>query len=55
MLVIGSKTSSNSNRLKELAEKMVQIILIDDKTDIEIDELKSAASVGITAGASALI
>ena len=27
--------------------------MIDDKADIEIDELKSVASVGITAGASA--
>jgi 4-hydroxy-3-methylbut-2-enyl diphosphate reductase len=54
VLVIGSKTSSNSNRLKELAEKCgTKSFLIDDKADIEIDELKSVASVGITAGASA--
>ena len=54
VLVIGSKTSSNSNRLKELAEKCgTKSFLIDDKADIKIDELKSVASVGITAGASA--
>ena len=54
VLVIGSKTSSNSNRLKELAEKCgTKSFLIDDKKDIKIDELKYATSVGITAGASA--
>ena len=54
VLVIGSKTSSNSNRLKELAEKCgTKSFLIDDKTDIKIDELEFATSVGITAGASA--
>ena len=54
VLVIGSKTSSNSNRLKELAEKCgTKSFLIDDKSDIDIEELKYASSVGITAGASA--
>ena len=54
VLVIGSKTSSNSNRLKELAEKCgTKSFLIDDKSDIDIEELKFASSVGITAGASA--
>ena len=54
VLVIGSKTSSNSNRLKELAEKCgTKSFLIDDKSDINIDELKQTMSVGITAGASA--
>ena len=54
VLGIGSKTSSNSNRLKELAEKCgTKSFLIDDKKDIKIDELKYATSVGITAGASA--
>ena len=54
VLVIGSKTSSNSNRLKELAEKCgTRSFLIDDKSDIDIGELKHTSSVGITAGASA--
>ena len=54
VLVIGSKTSSNSNRLKELAEKCgTKSFLIDDKSDINIEELKQTMSVGITAGASA--
>ena len=54
VLVIGSKTSSNSNRLKELAEKCgTKSFLIDGKSDIDIEELKIASSVGITAGASA--
>ena len=54
VLVIGAKTSSNSNRLKELAEKCgTKSFLIDDKSDININELKQAMSLGITAGASA--
>ena len=54
VLVIGSKTSSNSNRLKELAEKCgTKSFLIDDKSDINVNELKQAMSLGITAGASA--
>ena len=54
VLVIGSQTSSNSNRLKELAEKCgTKSFLIDDKTDIDLNSLKEATSVGITAGASA--
>ena len=54
VLVIGSQTSSNSNRLKELAEKSgTKSFLIDDKTDIDLNSLKDATSVGITAGASA--
>ena len=54
VLVIGSRTSSNSNRLKELAEKCgTRSFLIDDKTDIDLNSLKDATSVGITAGASA--
>jgi 4-hydroxy-3-methylbut-2-enyl diphosphate reductase len=54
VLVIGSKTSSNSNRLKELAEKCgTKSFLIDNKSDINIEELKQTMSVGITAGASA--
>ena len=54
VLVIGSKTSSNSNRLKELAEKCgTKSFLIDDKSDIDLKSLKNTSSVGITAGASA--
>tara|TARA_Y100001980_G_C14530712_1_gene306658 strand:- start:428 stop:1378 length:951 start_codon:yes stop_codon:yes gene_type:complete len=54
VLVIGSQTSSNSNRLKELAEKCgTKSFLIDDKSDIDLKSLKHTSSVGITAGASA--
>ena len=54
VLVIGSSTSSNSNRLKELAEKCgTKSFLIDGKADIDIEAIRNASSVGITAGASA--
>jgi 4-hydroxy-3-methylbut-2-enyl diphosphate reductase len=53
-LVLGSTNSSNSNRLRELAEKQgVPAYLIDGANDIETEWLKSASAVGVTAGASA--
>ena len=54
VLVVGSPNSSNSNRLRELAErKGSRAFLIDSAADIDPDWLKSARSVGVTAGASA--
>ncbi|PIV37695.1 4-hydroxy-3-methylbut-2-enyl diphosphate reductase [Candidatus Roizmanbacteria bacterium CG02_land_8_20_14_3_00_36_15] len=54
ILIIGSKTSSNSNRLKEVAKKYgAKSYLIDDKLEIKNSWFKKVQSVGITAGASA--
>jgi len=54
LLVIGSKNSSNSNRLKEIAENNNKpAYLIDRASDIDIDWLRGITSVGVTAGASA--
>jgi 4-hydroxy-3-methylbut-2-enyl diphosphate reductase len=54
MLVVGSVNSSNSNRLRELAEKQgVPSYLIDGAEDIKQEWLKSATRIGVTAGASA--
>jgi len=54
VLVVGSTNSSNSNRLKELAERCgAQAYLIDDATMIESHWLSGTRSVGVTAGASA--
>jgi len=54
LLVIGSKNSSNSNRLKEIAEKKQKpAYLIDDSDDINSEWLAGISSVGVTAGASA--
>ena len=53
-LVIGSANSSNSNRLRELAEKQnVAAYLIDGVEDIDINWFDNAQSIGVTAGASA--
>ncbi|MCW8830904.1 MAG: 4-hydroxy-3-methylbut-2-enyl diphosphate reductase [Gammaproteobacteria bacterium] len=53
-LVIGSTNSSNSNRLRELAQKKgIAAYLIDDANDIEPSWFDSASTVGVTAGASA--
>ncbi len=54
VLVIGSANSSNSNRLRELAEKQgVSAYLIDGAEDIRDEWMQGVASVGVTAGASA--
>jgi len=54
LLVIGSKNSSNSNRLKEIADNQGKpAYLIDSSNDIKDQWLENIASVGITAGASA--
>ena len=54
LLVIGSRNSSNSNRLVEVARAHgVAAHLIDDETDIEPAWLDDAETVGLTSGASA--
>ncbi|WP_227370301.1 4-hydroxy-3-methylbut-2-enyl diphosphate reductase [Halomonas sp. M20] len=54
VLVVGSVNSSNSNRLRELAERMGSSAkLIDDASLIEESWLKGVDTIGITAGASA--
>jgi 4-hydroxy-3-methylbut-2-enyl diphosphate reductase len=54
LLVLGSKNSSNSNRLQEIAEKNKKPAhLIDGANDIDPAWLKGLDSIGITAGASA--
>lgn len=54
LLVIGSKTSSNSNRLREIADKNgIEAHLIDGPEHIKDDWLKNKETVGVTAGASA--
>jgi 4-hydroxy-3-methylbut-2-enyl diphosphate reductase len=54
LLVIGSRNSSNSNRLVEVARTAgVAAQLIDDESDIDERWLDGVASVGLTSGASA--
>ena len=54
VLVVGSVNSSNSNRLRELAEKQgVSAYLIDGAEDIRTEWLTGIDAVGVTAGASA--
>lgn len=54
VLVVGSKNSSNSNRLRDLAEEAgIPAYLIDDAASIQPQWLEGIARIGITAGASA--
>jgi len=54
LLVVGSKNSSNSNRLRELSEKNgTTAYLIDNKDYIDTSWLTGVKAVGVTAGASA--
>jgi 4-hydroxy-3-methylbut-2-en-1-yl diphosphate reductase len=53
VLVVGSQTSSNANRLVEVARsKGADAYLIDDETDLEAEWLEGHETVGLTAGAS---
>lgn len=54
MLVVGSPNSSNSNRLRELAERMgAEAYLLDGADDIDPRWLEGKVRIGVTAGASA--
>lgn len=54
LLVVGARNSSNSNRLRELAEKMgTTAYLIDDASCIDRAWLNDCENIGVTAGASA--
>ena len=54
LIVVGSKNSSNSNRLRELAEKTgTQSYLVDTAADVEAAWFNGVKKVAVTAGASA--
>ena len=54
VIVVGSPNSSNSNRLRELAEKMgVTAYMVDNAGDVDARWFHGVKMVGVTAGASA--
>ena len=54
LVVVGSQSSSNSNRLRELADRVgVPGYLVDDADDLRPEWFADRAAVGVTAGASA--
>jgi 4-hydroxy-3-methylbut-2-enyl diphosphate reductase len=54
VLVVGSRTSSNSRRLVEVARREgTPAHLVDDESDVDVAWLKKARTIGLTAGASA--
>jgi 4-hydroxy-3-methylbut-2-enyl diphosphate reductase len=54
VIVIGSRTSSNSNRLREVAQRYgVPAYMVDSAADVDPDWIAGKARVGVTAGASA--
>jgi 4-hydroxy-3-methylbut-2-enyl diphosphate reductase len=54
VIVVGSPTSSNSNRLAELARKLgVPSYMVDSPQELRAEWLEGKSRVGITAGASA--
>ena len=53
-IVVGSRNSSNSNRLRELAERLgTHAYLVDDADQLQAEWFQGVATVGVTAGASA--
>ena len=54
IIVIGSPTSSNSNRLREVGERMgVEAYMIENATELDPTWLEGKRRIGVTAGASA--
>ncbi len=54
ILVVGSRNSSNSNRLREIGQELGRpAYLIDDAEALRPEWFEGARSVGVTAGASA--
>jgi len=54
VIVVGSPTSSNSNRLRELAERLgTPAWMVDSADDLQAEWLEGRSRVGLTAGASA--
>jgi 4-hydroxy-3-methylbut-2-en-1-yl diphosphate reductase len=54
VVVVGSPTSSNTNRLRELAERLgVPAHMVEDASELRDDWFAGRARVGVTAGASA--
>ncbi len=54
VVVVGSPTSSNSNRLRELAERLgTPAYMVDAAEDVQAEWLEGRSKVGLTAGASA--
>jgi len=54
LLVVGSRTSSNSNRLRELADRAgIPGYLVDGPEDLRTEWFEGKSAVGVTAGASA--
>jgi 4-hydroxy-3-methylbut-2-en-1-yl diphosphate reductase len=54
VLVIGSQTSSNSQRLVEVSEREgTPAYLVDDESEVDLDGIADAGTIGISAGASA--
>jgi 4-hydroxy-3-methylbut-2-enyl diphosphate reductase len=54
VLVVGSANSSNSNRLRELADRLgTEAYLIDSADHIQAEWLEGKSCIGVTAGASA--
>ena len=54
VLVVGSPNSSNSNRLRELAQREgAAALLIDSAAEIDPDWVSAHRRIGVTAGASA--
>jgi len=54
VIVVGSPTSSNSNRLRELAAKLgTTAYMVDSADELQGDWFKGRSRVGLTAGASA--
>jgi len=52
MLVVGGRSSANTNRLAELCSQVTETYLIETAEDIQPDWIHGKAHIGVTSGAS---
>lgn len=52
MIIIGGKNSSNTNKLYEISKKLTQTFIVENKEEINFEQIKKYNKIGIMAGAS---
>ena len=52
MIIIGGKNSSNTNKLYEISKKFTETFIVENKQEINFQQMKKYKKIGIMAGAS---
>ena len=52
MIIIGGKNSSNTNKLYEISKKITETFIVENKEEVNFEQMKKYEKIGIMAGAS---